>query len=576
MSETTTRRITQKGWLSRRRVVQGGAALVGLGLAGCTASPSAPTAEPAAPATAGLAPGASPGAAAVATPAAARPKYGGTLRTVTTDPGTNEDPHQLRSALTSMGVAMAYSGLMQFKHGRDIKPGTYLPTGDLAESWEQPDDSTYIFRLRRGAKFQNRQPVNGREVTSADVLYSFQRAIDLKNLASLVASVQRMETPDPYTLKVTLSEPDADFLANISASALVVVAKEAVEASGTLEKGPHVGSGPWMVESVDPTTHAVVLVRNPGYFQQGLPYIERVEALTTPEPNTVIAAFRAKQLDVIGSGIQPQLTDPVYRANPNDIGVVDTPLYLAQDEIGFKSDAPPFSDARLRKAVVLAMDREALIGGSYNGFGRLTSGVLTPDPAWQLTPDTLKPLYKQDVAQARQLLAQAGQPNFEFELTVPTYGFMFWVTLAEQIQAQLKEAGITVKLKPLDAANFAGVVAQRGEFTAYIGSNGGRLTANQDLLNRYHSRGRATGIQTRYSNPRLDALIDEQRKLPRDPARRRALLEQIQRTVIEDNVIVSLASGLRQVLSWNYVKDFYVNGIMTDSPGAWLETWIDR
>src|SRR5438477_485064 len=82
---------------------------------------------------------------------------------------------------------------------------------------------------RRGGKFHNLPPVGGREVTSADVLYSYQRVQGLKSLASLLAGVQRMETPDPYTFKVTVAEPDADLLANLAASNLAVVAKEAVE-----------------------------------------------------------------------------------------------------------------------------------------------------------------------------------------------------------------------------------------------------------------------------------------------------------------------------------------------------------
>src|SRR5439155_23278478 len=157
------------------------------------------------------------------------------------------------------------------------------------------------------------------------------------------------------------------------------------------------------------------------------------------------------------------------------------------------------------------------------------------------------------------------QPNLEFELMIPTYRSQVYVTMGEQLQAQLKEAGITTRLKVVDSPTYTAAVAQRGEFTAYLGSNGGRLNANQDLLNRYHSQGPAAKIQTRYNNPRLDALIEQQRVLTKDADKRRGLLEQIQRMVIEDNILVSVSSPSQQVLHWNYVRDFYPHGVITDS-----------
>jgi peptide/nickel transport system substrate-binding protein len=477
-----------------------------------------------------------------------------------------------------MTPVMAYSGLLKFRSARDIQPGTYLPTGDLAESWEQPDDGTYIFKLRKGVKFHNVAPVGGREATSADVLYSYQRVLGLKSLASLLAGVQRMEAPDPYTFKVTLAEPDADLLANLAASNLAIVAKEAVEVSGDLRNGPYVGTGPWIVELVTPDSNRnTALVRNPDYFLKGLPYVDRLEFILVPDASTIVSAFRARQTDFLHSGVGPELASQVYKSNPNELSLLPpAPQYTTAWELGFKSNTPPFNDPRVRKAVVLAIDREAIIAGPLGGFAIPISGVLTPDSSWQLTPEVLKPLYKRDTGRARQLLAEAGLPNLEFTLTVPTYSGGLYVTVAEQFQAQLKEAGITVSLKVLDGAAFTQLVNLSGEFSVYLGNNGGRLSANQDLLSRYHSKGAANKIRTAYNNPALDALIDQQRVLSRDPAKRRALLEQIQRTVIEDNVLVGVATIVAQSLRWNHVKDFYFNGTFADSPGAWLETWIDE
>src|SRR5438876_548262 len=153
--------------LSRRRAIQGGVGLGALTLAACTSSPASPTAAPAATGAAGPSPTAARSGAAPAT-AGPRPKYGGTLRSSVISSGTSDDYQMQTGAQLGLNTSMAYSGLLKFKHGPAIKPGTYISEGDLAESWEQPDDLTYIFKLRRGVKFQNLKPVNGREATSAD------------------------------------------------------------------------------------------------------------------------------------------------------------------------------------------------------------------------------------------------------------------------------------------------------------------------------------------------------------------------------------------------------------------------
>src|SRR5439155_2128935 len=126
--------------ISRRRFVRGaGVSAAALGLAGCTSAASPPTAAPAtAPA------GASPATAASATAPATRPKYGGALKTISTSPERSLDPHTSPGALIGFGNHVCYSQLVTYKWGPEIKPANYIATGDLAESWTQPDELTYV------------------------------------------------------------------------------------------------------------------------------------------------------------------------------------------------------------------------------------------------------------------------------------------------------------------------------------------------------------------------------------------------------------------------------------------------
>src|SRR5439155_1888846 len=124
----------------------------------------------AAPAATG-APGAptAPASGAPASPAAVTPKRGGTIRTGTTAVERNLDPEQLNGGHGSHGSSNCYNQLLTFKWGPDVKVPAYIVTSDLAESWTQTDDLTYVFKLRQGVKWHNLKPVNGRELVADDI-----------------------------------------------------------------------------------------------------------------------------------------------------------------------------------------------------------------------------------------------------------------------------------------------------------------------------------------------------------------------------------------------------------------------
>jgi peptide/nickel transport system substrate-binding protein len=126
------------------------------------------------------------------------------------------DPHKGGLTGAALSGAMCYSQLLMFKWGTDTPPPSYIPIGDLAESWTQPDDTTYVFKLRPGVKFHNLPPVNGRELVADDIAFSYQRIRDLKVSASLLTGLTKIETPDRSTLKLTLDKPNPDFLIGLS------------------------------------------------------------------------------------------------------------------------------------------------------------------------------------------------------------------------------------------------------------------------------------------------------------------------------------------------------------------------
>src|SRR5438477_6724974 len=153
------------------------------------------------------------------------PKRGGTLAIRTWAP-PHFDQFQTISYKTHIALSFTHSRLLKHKAGPNVVPGTFPIEGDLAESWTQPNETTYIFKLRKGVRFHNKPPVNGREMTAEDVRYTIERFLTVKGNANayMLKAVEKVEAVDKYTVKFTLKEPFAwflDMLANPIATGIV-------------------------------------------------------------------------------------------------------------------------------------------------------------------------------------------------------------------------------------------------------------------------------------------------------------------------------------------------------------------
>jgi peptide/nickel transport system substrate-binding protein len=187
------------------------------------------------------------------------------------------DPHLTRHARTHSALSFVYSKLLRHKVGADVRPGTFIVEPDLAERWEVPDDTTYVFHLRQGVKWHNKPPVNGRELVAEDVQFTFERFLTEKGNPErqLLESVDRVEVVDRYTVKFHLKEPFV-WLRDILASAICmwIIALEVVQQYGDLKKvETAIGTGPFILERYEPNVKTV-FKRNPEYFRPGLPYPE--------------------------------------------------------------------------------------------------------------------------------------------------------------------------------------------------------------------------------------------------------------------------------------------------------------
>jgi ABC-type transport system substrate-binding protein len=544
-----------------------------VGLAGCTPSP-APPAATAAPETGrtsatGVA---APAEAAARTPTAVPAKYGGTHKQSN---GSADQPHldphlTNAAALLAHGSGMAWSQLLQFKNGPGVVMPNFEATADLAETWDQVDDLTYVFKLRPDARYHNIAPVNGRAVEAEDVAVSFRRQIDQRINASLLAGVLRIEAPDKTTVRIVLDQPNPDILWSLATIFCKVLPRELLSA-GDLREGPVIGSGPFIAGTWE-KTKSVEMVRNPDYFVKGRPYLDKVQWFRIGDSATLVSAFRSKNLDVVSQGVTLPEQEQLKKENP-EVALLRTPGSGAW-EMAIKGDKPPFNDLRVRQAVSKAIDRREFIDLMFGGTGRYFSGVRTASADQNLPAAELERFFAYDPEGSRRLLREAGLTALEFEMPVGDFLAGQVVQGAELVQAQLKKVGINATLRVMDGASWIAQVRSGGNYTVYFGLQSAPPPLNPELRAKHHSKG--PFLTTTLSDPELDALIERQSTLGKDVAGRARVVQEIQRKILGLYGFIPIAGSDESWALWSYVKNFNQNSATNNIPGDFSWIWYDK
>ena len=422
------------------------------------------------------------------------------------------DPNLVTAHASIRVHKQIYSTLLETDASMDLIP-------DLAERWEEGPDNTYTFHLRKGVKFHN-----GRELTADDVLYTYNRILnpDVGSIArSYFSRVKAIEALDPYTVKFTLSSPDATFLNYTASNYAGIVPKEVVEEHGDLKKVT-CGTGPFrMKEYVE--GNKIVLERNPDYFIEGEPRLDTLTFLVMPDEASRLAALRTKSvhLAVLSSANLPLVK------NNKDIVVMD---YLSSnyDFLGFNLTKKPFDDVRVRQAVALLIDRQEIIDAIYDGNAVPTGPCPPSMTKWAIDVER-DALYKPDAERARKLLAEAGYPDgFSMEITA---GINKATTDAAQIiQSQLAKGNIKTSIRVLETAQYIDAWKHRTH-DSMIGMNGGGSDPDRSL-DFFFTTGAPANVWG-YSNPEVDKLNAEGRETT-DFESRRKIYARAQEILLHD------------------------------------------
>jgi peptide/nickel transport system substrate-binding protein len=496
------------------------------------------------------------------------PKAGGALTIATAQEAPNLDAHRSAAAQTGVTVGPVYSRLLTFKTGSGVDPWGNEIIPDVAERWEQPDDTTYVFNLRTNAKWQNVQPVNGRALTAEDIVYSINRIRTPEpeyTYGYLFSLIDTIEAADAKTVRITTSQPFAPFLDNLANQNALVVPREAVERFGDLKQNA-AGSGPFILEEVA-KGNRYVYAKNPEYYLTGQPYLDKMTLLILPDEAYRVSALRSKQIDLLA----------VTKPQKDELTSTEKSLVLqkiagsAGTRLALNNTRPPFTDVRVREAIDRALDRKALIATILEGDGKVTGPLSSNLASWSVPDSEIEEAYRTDVPKAKQLLAAAGHPN-GFKTTWEVSGQTSPVNLKvmEVMKEQLKLAGIDMTINNIDYALWQ-KHANTFDFVAFF--TGLRSFSDPDnyLYRLYHPKS-----PQRYSEPdnaELVSLIDKQRATL-NKEQRKAMVLQAQRLILSDHYTAGIYDAPLYYLSQPYVKGWSPTGASGNI--EYIHTWVEK
>ncbi|HXH83726.1 MAG TPA: ABC transporter substrate-binding protein [Candidatus Tectomicrobia bacterium] len=517
----------------------------------------------------------------LALPASAQqPRRGGVIRIADRE-APNLDPHLSISFLTHSWASMAYSQLVRFAYGPDQKhPADFTIMPDLAEKWEYASPTTVVFTLRKGVRFHNKPPVNGREVTSADVKWSLERFRAKSGFKSRLDDVQSIETPDKYTVRITTKEPFAPLLNHLASPTFTaILPREVEEKLGDFNRPEAViGTGPFVLKSYQKGVR-IVWERNPDYFVKGLPYVDAVELEITPDANTRLSLLRAGKVDFghmwgyasVEEGKSLQKTNPEIVVTPTQI--------IGQGLIYMRTDQPPFNDVRVRRAVSLAIDRKAWNDALFFGEGCIDSGpVPCAMKEWKLEASAMDPakakyLVGYDPAEAKKLLAEAGHRN---GFTTPAFHWPGyappWRSIYELVADNLGKIGIQVELKPEEYGKYISTT-YLGKFEKMAIGPITPFTEVDDWLYGTHAPEQPNN-RSHVADAELNRMLVAQRR-ELDPKKRKAIVDDIQRYLADKAYYVYFPNSPQYISHARHIKGFKHHDGYGMGP-KFAHTWIDK
>jgi peptide/nickel transport system substrate-binding protein len=444
---------------------------------------------------------------------------------VETNP-TNLDP-RLAVDIASLQVTdIVYNRLVKKDRHSNIVP-------DLAEKWEMPDDTTYVFHLRKGVKFHDGTPL-----TADDVKYTFDSIRDpsLKSpKRSSTSPIKEIRVIDKHTISFVLKRPFAPFLSNMIQG--IVPMHIAKDKKNNLSRNP-VGTGPYKLSKWE-FDQKLELAANEDYFE-GRPRLDRVVYKIIPDQTVRLLELEKGSVHLIQNGISPDVISRLEQ-NPKLKLIKETGVNYSY--IGFNLEDSILKNKKVRHAIAHAINREDIIKNIQKGLAIPATGLLSPSH-WAYEPKVRK--FPYDPKKAKRLLDEAGYPDPDGDGPKPRFAIRYKTSqnqvrkrIAEVIQEQLIQVGIKVEMRSYEWGTFFSDI-RSGNFQMYTLTWVGVTDPDIYYYIFYSGSVPPKGANRgRYSNKALDRLI-EQGRYTLDLEKRKRIYSEIQKIIAEDSPYISL------------------------------------
>ena len=427
------------------------------------------------------------------------------------------NPHTSTDQYSQRVIANIYDRLVEVDADMNIVPS-------LATSWEIVDDNNTLFHLRKGVHFHT-----GKEFKASDVKYSIENAMASPNLGSLYTLFDEVEVVDDYTVNIKTKKPFGALLYHLSHKSASILNEDFVEDnSGDINQVAD-GTGAYSLDSWIAGDY-ILLKKNKNYFM-GEPAIEFIKIRSIAEENSKVIGLETGEID-IAADLESMSRNTVLENK--DLVLAETSSFSTQF-LGMNVEKKYLDDIRIRKAIVMAIDKDLIIetilmGAMENANSFLAPGVF----GYSSEAHT----YSYNPEKARELIKETGYENIE--LTLVTSNNTTRTQVSEVIQAHLKEVGIDLNIEIVEWGTFLSTTAS-GEAELYmLGWSPSTGDADYGLVPNTHSENKGTGgNRSFYENKELDKTLDAAKE-ELDLEKRKELYARAQDIINEDAAYLPL------------------------------------
>ena len=403
---------------------------------------------------------------------------------------TSLDPHQGKETPAVEVTCQIFDTLVV------VNPETNEIEPQIAESWEQVDELTYVFKIRQGIKFHD-----GSDLTAEDVKFSLDRAINSAAVSYIVDFIDTVTVDDEYTVTVKTKAPYAPALRNLAIPFAAIVPKAVVEADEAAFILNPVGSGPYQFVEWKQNDH-VTLKAFDDYYA-GKPATENLIMKVIPETSQRSIALETGEIDL---AYDMAVNDVVKLKDSTELTVYEIPS-LTCWYISMNMNKEPFNNPLVREALSYAIDRQLIIDTINAGSGQPADAIIAPGVFGYYSTG----VREYDPEKAKELLAEAGYPD-GFETSLWVNDNQSRIEMCQAIQNMFQQIGVECAVEVLEFGSYISRTTNGEHDMAYFGWTTSSADADYSYYSLEHSTQQgAAGNRSFIADPEVDALIEEAR-----------------------------------------------------------------